>query len=141
MRNSRSLGFAWNRRKAAIASRSNFRAEWIGVWDQSSSPGQTYASVLPVGVVVMNRGVQVGDSLSVEAAVHPVVSGLQGGPELPVALGLRTGGDGVDVGQGALDLLQEVDRIDRREKLLAVDADLDGARVGGDVAGAAAQAA
>src|SRR5690242_8372354 len=69
------------------------------------------------------------------------MGGFEGGAELFEALGFGARGDGVDVGNSALDLVEDSDGVGLAKDGGVADEELDGAGVGGDVAGAAAQAA
>ena len=93
-----------------------------------------------LGVVVQGR-VAVEHAAAVHGLVQAVPGAFQGGAELPVPRGVRARGDGVHVGQGALDLRDDQPGVVRGERPRAVDPHLHGAGMGGDVAGAAAVAA
>ena len=93
-----------------------------------------------LGMVVQGH-VVVEDAVAVHGLVQAVPGTFQGGTELAVALRVRARGDGVDVGHGALDLVQDQPGVVGRERARAVHPHLHGAGVGGDVGGTAAVAA
>src|SRR5215203_866117 len=91
---------------------------------------------LSVSAMMLLRGsVTVHNSLLVQTVVQTVMGGFQRGAHQLEAPRLGPWGEGVDIGQGAFDLLQHRERIRLRENRLVAGQHLDRAGVRCDIAG------